>query len=94
MGKNKRSKDDDNQYPGGNPVEEEYKASDSGEDIFAHSEIPADEVCLVFKGNRKKELHIGNKMYTFIGRERVSVPRSVIEHKDFENQAKYFLVKE
>jgi len=56
--------------------------------------VQSAEVTLIFKQNRKFHLHIGNTTLAFNGGERVRVPRWVIEHPDFEDQKKYFLVKE
>ena len=55
----------------------------------------SDNVFLTFRQNRKFELHIGRKMYTFMGREKIKVPKSVLDHKDFnKNIAKKFIVQE
>ncbi len=53
-----------------------------------------DTVTLVFKENRKYELHIWNDVYTFWGQEPVEVPRSVLTHKDFHDEIKnLFIIK-
>jgi len=88
MAKDKSRKDDGDQHFGDNPVNYEQ----TREEKYMPSK--KDTVILVFKKNRKKELHIGNIVYTFWGAQRLEVPRSVIEHPDFESQRKEFLIKE
>ena len=88
MAKDKSRKDNGDKRVGDNIIN--FKQSD--DDKYKQSE--GDTVTLVFKQNRKKELHIGKEVYTFWGASRLQVPRSVIEHPDFESQRKYFLVKE
>lgn len=95
MAKNKFSKDNDNNFYGNDKVGEEakFEHSKSMENDFTPSK--SEKVWLVFKQNRKKELHVNRKVYTFWGAgSTVEVDRSVIEHPDFENQSKYFLIKE
>ena len=50
------------------------------------------DVELVFKQNRSFELHIGRSTFCYgpMGRQRV--PSWVVEHKDFQTQAHYFIV--
>lgn len=53
------------------------------------------DVTLVFKQNRSFELHIGGTIYRFDSHGQVSVPRSILTHKDFtEEIRRYFLIKE
>ncbi|GAG94383.1 unnamed protein product [marine sediment metagenome] len=94
MGKDKSTINDNNRYPSSSNVEKDsYKAS--GEDEKSKYEATSpDEVILVFKENRKKELKVGRQMFTFMGPSSQKVPRSVVEHPDFESQRKYFLIKE
>lgn len=55
----------------------------------------SDMVTLVFKENRKKELHVAGAVYTFYGAgSKIDVPRCVIEHSDFESQRNDFTIKE
>jgi len=49
---------------------------------------------LIFTGNRTFELHIGKQILRFSPRESKIVLKSIIEHIDFENVSKYFVVKE
>lgn len=50
-------------------------------------------VSLIFRENRKFDLHIGRELMTFGPRERKEVPESWIKHPDFSNVAKYFVVR-
>jgi hypothetical protein len=83
-------------------VEEIYKASEKigensvefdMEDSDMEDPVKSDTVTLTFKKNRTKELHVNKKIYRFNGPQSIDVPREVIEHSDFVNQRKYFLVK-
>lgn len=61
---------------------------------YEQSRLP-ETVSLTFKGTRKFELHIGRKIYIFMGRETHPLPRSVLEHKDFTEKIKeYFVIGE
>lgn len=51
-------------------------------------------VVIMFRQNRKFDLHIGREMITFRGRESKKVPKTWINHKDFEVVKKYFIIKE
>jgi hypothetical protein len=97
MAKGKFGKDNDNQHVGNNPVN--FEQSSDGPDVPGENNDPdvpgkKDTVILVFKQNRKKELHIGRDVYTFWGASSLTVPRSVVEHSDFKNHRREFLVKE
>jgi len=48
---------------------------------------------IMFKQNRKFDLHIGREMVTFRGRETKKVPKKWIDHKDFESVKQYFVIK-
>lgn len=87
MAKGKFSKDNDDNNVGRDTVNFEQSKEEK------YMQTKSDVVTLVFKQNRKKELHIGRDVYTFWGASSLEVPRSVIEHPDFESQRKYFLVK-
>ena len=51
-------------------------------------------VSIMFRENRKFDLHIGRNMITFKGRENKQVPASWLKHKDWTPQiAKKFIVK-
>jgi len=51
------------------------------------------KVKIKFRESRKFDLHIGREMIVFKGREEKEVPASWIEHKDFKNVSKNFIVK-
>jgi hypothetical protein len=51
------------------------------------------KVNIMFRENRKFDLHIGRNMITFLGRESKPVPVSWLKHKDWFNVSKYFIVK-
>lgn len=52
-------------------------------------------VTIVFKERRSFDLHIGDKVYRFVGQESICVPRSVLTHKDWtEEISDMFIVKE
>ena len=80
-------------------MEKEFKQSEQKEDRKVGKDFPkvssSSEVILMFKQNRKFELKIGRNYYTFFGREKIKVPKKVIEHPDFTSAiAKYFVVQE
>jgi len=50
-------------------------------------------VSVVFRENRKFDLHIGRNMVTFKARERKSIPAAWLKHPDWQNVAKLFVVK-
>ena len=49
---------------------------------------------IIFKDNRSYDLHIGKSLFKFGPKESKDVPEWVINHKDFENASKYFVIKE
>ena len=49
---------------------------------------------LTFKQNRSFDLHLGKKMISFGPKESIEVDESVVEHKDFAQSSKYFVIKE
>jgi len=55
-------------------------------------EVKESTVDLMFRENRKYDLHIGSKMLTFKGRVVLPVPKSWIEHPDFKPVEKLFIV--
>lgn len=96
MAKNKSATNVDDQYSGDDtvmeaPFEVEPEEPPKKKKVDKTS---SDTVVLVHNRNTKKELVIGREYYTFWGRERLTVPRSVITHSDFKGQEKYFLIKE
>lgn len=53
-----------------------------------------DQAKIMFRQNRKFDLHIGRNVITFLGRETKEIPNSWLLHKDFQNVKKYFVIKE
>jgi len=51
------------------------------------------KVSIMFRENRKFDLHIGRDMVTFMGRESKSIPASWLRHRDWANVQKLFVVK-
>ena len=51
------------------------------------------KVSVIFKGNRKFDLHVGRNMITFRSRERKDIPAKWLKHKDWQNVKKYFVIK-
>lgn len=94
MGKEQSTLNNNNKYPSSDPVENSFEQSTPPDESKKFPPRKVDNVFLVHKRNTKKELHIGRKVYTFWGHEKLSVSKEVISHSDFENQRKYFLVKE
>ena len=94
MAKNKSTDDGYDQFNSDYPVESEDKFEQSKPEETRKYPSKSKEIFLVHKRNTKKELHIGRKVYTFNGHEKVEVPVEVINHSDFKGQEKYFLIKE
>jgi hypothetical protein len=57
------------------------------------SKKPVKMVTITFRENRKFELHIGREITVFLGRVSKQVPASYLQHKDWKNVSKYFIVK-
>lgn len=55
--------------------------------------VNKDTVSVIFRENRKFDLHIGREMVTFKARERKDIPKIWLKHKDWQNVSKYFVVK-
>ena len=51
------------------------------------------KVSIMFRENRKFDLHVGRDMITFMGRESKKVPASWLKHPDFLQQKIHFVVK-
>lgn len=56
-------------------------------------EKPVSMANVMFRENRKFDLHVGRKMVTFKGRETKKIPVAWLQHKDFQSVEKYFVVK-
>jgi len=94
MAKNKSSRNDDNQHFGDDIVEDKFEHS-KVEEENSYPASSSEKVTLVFKQNRKKELHIGKETFIFEGAgSKNEMDRKLLDHPDFDNQAKYFLIKE
>lgn len=50
-------------------------------------------VSVIFRQNRKFDLHIGREVTVFKARERKDIPKKWLEHEDWKNVAKYFIVQ-
>lgn len=50
-------------------------------------------VMIMFRENRKFDLHVGRNMITFKGRENKKIPKNWLKHPDFLQQSKKFIVK-
>ena len=48
---------------------------------------------IMFRENRKFDLHVGRDMITFLGRKTKSVPAAWLNHKDFKQVQKLFVIK-
>jgi len=55
--------------------------------------VNKDTVSVIFRENRKFDLHIGRDMVTFKARERKDIPKKWLKHPDWKNVSKYFVVK-
>jgi hypothetical protein len=56
--------------------------------------VPKQEtVNIIFRQNRKFDLHVGRDMITFRGRESKPIPKSWLKHSDFLQSKKLFIVK-
>lgn len=56
--------------------------------------IPKQEtVNVMFRENRKFDLHVGRDMITFRGRESKPIPKSWLKHSDFIQVKRLFIVK-
>lgn len=53
------------------------------------------EVCVfaTFRENRKYDLHIGRKVITFMARETKEIPESLLDHSDWEQASKLFVIR-
>ena len=73
----------------------EVKVSEPDKDLrFPKLEKP-DRISVTFKENRSFELHIGNSITRFEGRETKILSKKVTEHKDFTDaMSKKFVIKE
>lgn len=94
MGKEQSTLNHNNKYPSNDSIGISFKQSTPPDESKNFPPKKVDEIFLVHKRNIKKELRIGRKVYTFWGHEKIKVPKKVISHPDFENQRKYFLIKE
>lgn len=50
------------------------------------------KVKLTFRQNRKFDLHLKRKVYTFHGKETKEIDRSLLDHKDFTDNIKQYFV--
>lgn len=59
----------------------------------SEKKVVLEEVSVVFRENRKFDLHIGREVITFTSRERKDIPKEWLKHRDWQNVSKYFVVK-
>ena len=52
-----------------------------------------EKITVMFRENRKFDLHVGRYMITFRGRENKPIPKSWLKHPDFLQQSKKFIIK-
>lgn len=58
------------------------------------NKVPKKEtVKIMFRQNRKYDLHVGRNMVTFRGRELKKIPKAWLNHPDFKQASKLFIVK-
>lgn len=82
----------------GNDLE---RNSSGKEDMISSRPVPAkpkkkepvEMVTIMFKENRKFDLHVGRNMITFRGRVEKKIPASYLEHSDFKQAASLFIIK-
>ena len=53
----------------------------------------ANTVMVMFRENRKFDLHVGRDVVVFRGRECKEIPKKWLTHPDFKQQSKKFIVK-
>lgn len=71
--------------------EEVYEVTEPRPENTVHKEK---KVTIMFRENRKFDLHIGRDMITFRGRENKQVPASWLKHRDWTPAiSKKFIVK-
>ena len=72
-----------------------YPSEDEGKEYRAQEGLQkSDEVTLTHAENRTYEMQIGPFHVRFDPHESKSVPRWLLDHPDFQNQKKRFLIKE
>ena len=52
-----------------------------------------EQIEVTYRYNRKYDLHIGRYMETFKARETKKIPKKWLEHRDWKNVAKNFVIK-
>ena len=74
-------------------AKEEKKTTKTGQAVTQKYTATKQTVSVMFRQNRKFDLHIGRNMVVFKGRETKEIPREWINHIDWVNVAKYFTIK-
>ena len=101
MGKKTNNFDDKNKFEyydvnfkQSDPEEESIFKQSENKDVFKQSEtLGSNEIEIVYKLNKKKELKISTNFYIFNGKESKIVSSDILKHPDFLSQEKYFIIK-
>ena len=62
--------------------------------MYEEAEEKTDEISLTYRKNRSYELHLGKEVIKFLPKETKILSREILDHKDFEQAAKNFVIKE
>jgi len=54
--------------------------------------VNIEKIPVTFRGNRKYDLHIGREMVTFLSRETKEIPKNWLNHPDWIQTKKLFVV--
>lgn len=54
--------------------------------------VNIEKIPVTFRGNRKYDLHIGREMVTFLSRETKEIPKKWLNHPDWIQAKKLFVV--
>ena len=103
MGKKTNGFDDHNKFEyydvnfkQSDPEEESVFKQSENKDVYKQSEnntLGNNEIEIVYKLNKKKELKINTNFYIFNGKESKIVSSDILKHPDFLSQEKYFIIK-
>ena len=86
------SKDDTDKGTGSSKPKPRVR--DNSTNKITHVEKPVVKmVSIMFRENRKFDLHVGREMITFRGREVKQIPTEWLLHRDFLQASDYFIVK-
>jgi hypothetical protein len=54
--------------------------------------VNIEKIPVTFRGNRKYDLHIGREMITFLSRETKEIPKKWLNHPDWLQAKKLFVI--